>query len=85
MESTTLQTEINQDDINQLEPHLYTEWQDKIVEDGMFDDNDCPAEWHITSENADEFLEALYIHEWISSEEIIKLVEEYGINEDGEK
>lgn len=64
---------------------MYTEWQDKIVEDGMFDDNDCPAEWHITSINADEFLEALYIHEWIGSEELVKVIKEFGFDEEGNK
>lgn len=66
--------EINQDDINQLEPHLYTEWQDKIHEDGMFDEIDNPGEWNITSDNAVEFLEALYVHEWLSSEELIEII-----------
>ena len=51
----------------------------------MFDEIDCPAEWNITSDNAVEFLEALYIHEWLSSDELIQIIKEHGFNEGGKK
>lgn len=51
----------------------------------MFNDTDCPSNWHITASNALEFLEALYITDYLTEEELIKVIEEWGVNNYGNK
>lgn len=47
----------------------------------MFDEIDNPADWLITCNNSVEFLEALYIHEWLSEDELNEIIKEHGVDD----
>jgi hypothetical protein len=49
--------------------HLYHEWLDRVREDGIFEDMpDDVTKWTIDEVNAQEFIEAIGITEFITEE-----------------
>lgn len=56
----TSEAEMDINELSQLQQHFFVEWKERVIEDGMFEDDD-PDKWKITSENSLEFLEALNI------------------------
>ncbi len=50
----------------------------------MFTDIDCPSNWFISTSNAIEFLEGLYITEFMTEEELIGVIEEWGVDSNGD-
>lgn len=63
-------------EFNHIILHLKIEWNEKILEDGMFDDVE-EENWKINQENAAELLDALNISEYVKLDEIQKLISNY--------
>ena len=55
--------------------HLYHEWHERAKADGIFDDaGDDDSKWAVDEENAQEFIEALSLTEYIDENKIKSMI-----------
>jgi len=59
--------------LNHLASHFLVEWKERIIHDGMFDDD--PVEtWNVNNDNAIEFLDAINLNEYFDVKELKTLI-----------
>ena len=71
--------------MKQIEVYLQHEWNERLEEDGMFDENDVPSTWQINMTNSLEFVEAINLEHCLSQDDIIDIIDKHsnGTDEDG--
>ena len=68
-------------ELKQLEPHFFVEWKERVISDGMFEEEDV-EKWIISQENGLEFLEALSIVEYADQDCLNNILDKYGEKND---
>ena len=68
-------------ELKQLEPHFFVEWKERVISDGMFEEEDV-EKWIISQENGLEFLEALGIVEYADQDCLNNILDKYGEKND---
>ena len=59
-----------------MEAHLFAEWYQALLDDGLFGIEDDESNWIVDETNAVEVIEALNFHNsnWLTEEELIQIM-----------